>query len=159
VGMLPLTMWVVNPSIRGAASPCGLNPQMWYSDPSMRLGEQEVALVEALLRRKLEERYPRQSRERAQFDRKIGKEGSGWTSKSLRGDPKAGSPSLQTVLAVVIGLDLSPGEFFAEAIGGSSREDDAVRQFMAHTEEARDSLRPLVEELVLEALERKGNEG
>jgi hypothetical protein len=130
---------------------------MWYSDPSMRPGEKEVALVEALLRRKLAERYPRQSRERAQFDRSIGKEGSGWTSKFLREDPKAGSPSLQTVLAAVVGLGLSPGAFFAEAIG-STREADEVSLFMSHTERARDSLRPLVEELVLEVLEQKGKE-
>jgi hypothetical protein len=86
------------------------------------------ARVEAVLREKLRERLkPRGYRD---FDRRIGKGESGWTSKFLRGERAL---TLETLLVVLADLDIHPADLLEEAFPRSS-VDAAVQGYMGEFE-------------------------
>jgi hypothetical protein len=117
-----------------------------------------------LLRAKLEDGV--RERGRADFDRRIGRPGTGWTSKFLAG--REGIPTLPSLLRILGELRIHPADFFAEALprpsdGGTEipadeRPSDAVRALMARRMRALEE-RMALQEQRLEELAGEKAEG
>jgi hypothetical protein len=87
-----------------------------------------LSAVEEALREKLRERLkPRGYRD---FDRRIGKAESGWTSKFLRGERAL---SLETLLVVLSNLDVHPADLFDQAFPRTTT-DKVAQEYMGEFE-------------------------